>query len=924
MVTHFTVVRTSFAFVNSSRCKEEKEVAEEEGVVVEVSAGGRNKGRGGKKGEEEGMEEEDPVAVVVQEGAGEMLNKVVESSLAKLTKQLTKQVKDAGTNRATAASESKKYYFKGTKCQDVRKWRPARRHPKGNEGWKALERLPEEIETVVVEAQSTATLASLHGRLLAGFCDENPGRARTEAFEVQVGRLDQVLQKAKDGTVSNFQFFPPETPIGDVSEGGDQQSALRVNFHCRHTLIPWNGKDKPKKSGKKGPDQSPADAPSDRGRVASKEEPSKMGEGPKEPSTTGTGPEAEHGRLTKQHVVMTCCHCSTFNPVELADLEAHGGGMKPPKKTATAMKVLAMIANEHKRLGDRQKIVALRVEAVKRGDYNTHWMPTDEGRCVIGAVFGLDGEHTAQDHHDILEDAVTYLSEDEVACRLVTLCVRSCFLPTKMKVTPHMLAERHLSLFWSLVHHHWSHDERGGNDDGPPSWKDVLSRIFPDKEYWSHLKEEQKRQRNRAPQCSDGYDCRDLAPLQKGSDEDLQVALCLFEDGSADNAFIVLDSCIKFLGAKLRTMETHQQSQTNSLAAQTNNLAVSIGDVTVARAGAMLLLAELSSCPNPTLEEPEVDWWQRLISTLVFPANDATPPLSAPLVSSKMLQRKDENVEWDPAMVEAVRECVTHSLEGAHKCFDELETKLCGEEAERSSTRDSFQQALRLVREKRVTVLVLSAFLSRIKPTTEKSQRLGTKCLDTKPETEECQQEADCLDLLEEAFCLCVGMQLGASQRESESEMLTLCRLAVHVRLLYMLQVKDSDLKERLSVMSHIDFERLERCKYEHELSVFDIHGMDFLRKSVLDPNRHTEEDGEDVRRKLRARACQQRSEEKSGGAPGPAKKKEPGEKSVDAVPSDLDKLCWNGDAPWDAPGPAKKEEPGAKSVDAALHDASC
>ena len=145
---------------------------------------------------------------------------------------------------------------------------------------------------------------------------------------------------------------------------------------------------------------------------------------------------------------------------------------------------------------------------------------------------------------------------------------------------------------------------------------------------------------------------------------------------------------------------------------------------------------------NLSLEDLEVPWWHALISYLVFSDHDATGPASAKPCPKKMLAEVGTKVcEFDLENDMAnLLEFVLWNVQKAHEIFKMFESKLSGEEESRIPPRDDYQKALSLVRERLLITLVLFAFLSLFDP-----------------KFEECERRSGCLELLEEAFCLCIG-----------------------------------------------------------------------------------------------------------------------------------------------------------------------
>ena len=119
------------------------------------------------------------------------------------------------------------------------------------------------------------------------------------------------------------------------------------------------------------------------------------------------------------------------------------------------------------------------------------------------------------------EEIHRVIPEDDVPRLLVTLCLRSCYLPITEKVTLSMLAKDHPTLFWSIV-------SRSDNDAKNIPLESVLTEIFPGDENWSHLSQQGARQRTQAPHNADPP-CNELAQLERGSSEDESVAEVLMQ-----------------------------------------------------------------------------------------------------------------------------------------------------------------------------------------------------------------------------------------------------------------------------------------------------------------------------------------------------------------------------------------------------------
>ena len=94
------------------------------------------------------------------------------------------------------------------------------------------------------------------------------------------------------------------------------------------------------------------------------------------------------------------------------------------------------------------------------------------------------------------EEIHRVIPEDDVPRLLVTLCLRSCYLPITEKVTLSMLAKHHPTLFWSIVN-------RSDNDAKNIPLESVLTEIFPGDENWSHLSQQGGRQRRQASHNAD-------------------------------------------------------------------------------------------------------------------------------------------------------------------------------------------------------------------------------------------------------------------------------------------------------------------------------------------------------------------------------------------------------------------------------------
>jgi hypothetical protein len=169
-------------------------------------------------------------------------------------------------------------------------------------------------------------------------------------------------------------------------------------------------------------------------------------------------------------------------------------------------------------------------------------------------------------------------------------------------------------------------------------------------------------------------------------------------------------------------------------------------------------------------------------------------------------------------MAEVV-EFALHNVESAHTELKTVELELSKKEENRSTPRNEFQKALSLVREKLVITLVLFAFLSRINP-----------------ELDECKRKSKCLELLEEAFRLCVGMLCAEAfykfndTDKRPSAFITLCRTAVKVRHLYATLVDDREVQNQVLCMVLKDAHALRQCCPENQLSEFDQIGMFFLK----------------------------------------------------------------------------------------------
>ena len=281
--------------------------------------------------------------------------------------------------------------------------------------------------------------------------------------------------------------------------------------------------------------------------------------------------------------------------------------------------------------------------------------------------------------------------------------------------------------------------------------------------------------------------------------------------------------------------------------------------VTSARAGCHVLMIELLVRPkfakaktnNPSLERLEVIWWQALITSLVFSDHDDTGPASAKHYPKKMLAKVGKEVcEFDlEEHLAIVMEFVLWNVREAHKDFKTFESKLSDEEESRFPPRDNYQKALSLVREKLLITCVLFAFVSRINPDDEERKR-----------------RSKCLGLLEEAFCLCIGMQgAEAYYKFNDTEarpnaFMTLCRTAVKVRFLYALLVEDSEVERRVMRMATRDIDKLALCcPDDNQLSELNKVGMSFLKENLLVSQRHTEQSNVVEKRKVHAKAVETR-----------------------------------------------------------------
>ena len=237
---------------------------------------------------------------------------------------------------------------------------------------------------------------------------------------------------------------------------------------------------------------------------------------------------------------------------------------------------------------------------------------------------------------------------------------------------------------------------------------------------------------------------------------------------------------------------------------------------------------------NPSLERLEVIWWQALITSLVFSDHDDTGPASAKHYTKKMLAKVGKEVcEFDLEKdLAIVIEFVLWNVQKAREDFKMFQLKLSGEEESRIPPRDNYQKALSLVREKLVITLVLFAFLSRINP-----------------ELDKCKRRSKCLELLEEAFRLCVGMLCAEAfyefndTDERPSAFITLCRTAVKVRCLYGSLVGDRWVQDQVMIMAYKDIDVLALCcPKSDQLSEFDKIGIFFFKEELSDPQRHTEQ----------------------------------------------------------------------------------
>ena len=161
-------------------------------------------------------------------------------------------------------------------------------------------------------------------------------------------------------------------------------------------------------------------------------------------------------------------------------------------------------------MSDKRRLGEWRLKAVDESDYTINFVKSNEpnGDDYYEVVYPTSCEEVAA---EVVEHQPV-VSEDELRCQLVTLCLRSQFLPTKDKVAPLMLAEHHPSLFWSLVIYSAKHAEDA-------SLQADLIEICPEKVDWSHLFQ-QGRQRRQAPHHAD-FRCSELDQLAHGSKEEL-------------------------------------------------------------------------------------------------------------------------------------------------------------------------------------------------------------------------------------------------------------------------------------------------------------------------------------------------------------------------------------------------------------------
>ena len=389
----------------------------------------------------------------------------------------------------------------------------------------------------------------------------------------------------------------------------------------------------------------------------------------------------------------------------------------------------------------------------------------------------------------------------------------------------------------------------------------ALTEIFPGEENWSHLSQQGGRQRRQAPHHADPP-CNELAQLERGSSEDVCVAQELmrcynFSDSNdvpsvvlndTNSAWPVLNSC----ACPLNEKKSH-------LGKDERKLQKAMENVTGARAGVHVFMVEFlarfefakATTNNPSLEFIELLWWHALITLLVFSDHDATGPASAKPCRKKMLAKVGTKMcefDFEKDMAN-VMEFVSWNVQEAHEDLKEIESKLYGEEKLRRSPRDDFQKALSLVREKLLIARVLFAFVSRINP-----------------DVEECKRRSSCLELLEEAFRLCIGMQ-GAEVYYKFNDtvarpnaFVTLSRTAVMVRCLYGSLVEDSEVRVRVMSMAFRDIDALALCCPEdNQLSEFNKLGMCFLKEKLLVSQQHTELSSVVEKRKVHAKAAETR-----------------------------------------------------------------
>jgi len=584
--------------------------------------------------------------------------------------------------------------------------------------------------------------------------------------------------------------------------------------------------------------------------------------------------------------------CTLLNPsVDEGDegLCGKGGKRKKARKAVGGdiTQNIVKVANECMQLLDERRIGEWRLKAVDGSDCSVNFVQNkepdgDDYYEVMYPTF-CEGVAAAErvEHYPVV-------SEDELKYRLVTLSLRSQFLPTKEKLAPLMLAEHHPSLFWSLVTYSAKHAEVA-------SLQDALIEICPEKMDWSHLLQ-QGRQRRQAPQHGDCR-CSELDQLAHGSKEDWIVSNVLLQYYRAifvndtNNPLHVFNSCLhpleerksklgandlkiqvamgKIISASVGNETDSAWSVLNScclvlhetksqLRANKRALQVAMEHVTSARAGVCLFttqsLLEFEVAKEKanylSLEKPEVTWWHALVFTLVFPDHSDTGPASENPCPSKMLAKigaKFSKFDSEKHMAEVV-EFALHNVESAHTELKTVELELSKKEENRSTPRNEFQKALSLVREKLVITLVLFAFLSRINP-----------------ELDECKRRSKCLELLEEAFRLCVGMLCAEAfykfndTDKRPSAFITLCRTAVKVRHLYAALVDDKEVQNQVLRMVLKDAHALRQCCPKHQLSEFDQIGMFFLKEGLSDSQSHTEQSSDAEKRDVHASSAERR-----------------------------------------------------------------